>query len=640
MAEQQTINYAPQWNNMNVDNVTFQTNNVVGNFNYLPNVPACKPIMKFLLNCPLNIAFTNYPSVVYQNFLREFWSTAVAYDHFPSTNETEQCPLREFLIKFSVLNGQRPLTLDFNTFCSSTGLDYNNGKYVAHPTPKVLSGNYSSTGQVNSIQQLLAYCLITGTEIDIEEIIYSDLVLPGIPSNSNFTKDPSKVTDIELTAHMIDVNNKRDLVSPLPLSAKPKKGKSQTVTQTLPKSQGPEASGALSKKRQKPKSKKPPTKTKGTRKSQPLPEGTATHPKDSGGNIEPLDMDLTSTTSDEGTAKTTPRPEGSLRDKDSGGNIPPADMEPIHPTVADLSGTGAKYQVDETQSTRLRYRSLTKNKGKTSSEVEPDTEPLQLQTFADVQVFILFEDELDKESDEEKTPSPKQDQPEPSHVQESTSDSSTPDLKKFNNTLPLNERQLIKYLRKVSRVLFSRITKKQWEQHEEAAISYVDLKASIEEYYDENVAQIDQTDKLVETTDMSSTTIKDLYQGLNVITTLLKDINTAVKDDPATNKKIVEAIETFAKISTNTTEVLSLVKDFDFSTLQSTVKDLQAHALKQEEVSAAWTKSSTNMAWNLGSRMTAIEISQTALKSEVSSLRQDTSEIKCMMIEIYQAFKV
>ncbi|GJZ52767.1 hypothetical protein Tco_0607652 [Tanacetum coccineum] len=431
MAEQQTIKYAPQWNNMTVDNVTFQTNNVVCNFNYPPNMPAYKPIMNFLLNRPLNKAFTNYPLVVYQNFLREFWSTAVAYDPFPSTDETEQRPLREFLINFSVLNGQRPLTLDFNTFCSSTGLDYNNCKYVASPTPEaVLDGNYSSTKQVNSIQQLLAYCLIIGTK-------------------------------------------------------------------------GPKASGALSKKRQKPKSKKPPTETKvtppkptegsekshsvpsgtildpqdlerniqlasmglpstldeGTRKSQPLPEGTATHPKDSRENIQPLDRDLTSTTSDEGTAKTTSRPEGSLGDKDSGGNTPPTDMQSIHPTFVDLSVTGAKYQVDETRSTRLRYRSQIKNKGKTYSEVEPDTEPLQLQTFVDVQAFVLFEDAFDKKSDEEevlaagedmdedpqvaeevRTLSPKQDQPEPSHVQESTSDSSSPDLKKFDNILPLTER--------------------------------------------------------------------------------------------------------------------------------------------------------------------------------------------------------
>ncbi|GKB55887.1 hypothetical protein Tco_0912073 [Tanacetum coccineum] len=273
-------------------------------------------------------------------------------------------------------------------------------------------------------------------------------------------------------------------------------------------------------------------------------------------------------------------------------------MEPIHPTVADLSRTATN--------------------------------------FADVQAFLLFEDELDKWSDEEKvltagedmdkdpqvsedvrTPSPKQDQPEPSHVQESTSDSSSPDLKKFDNILPLIKRQLMKYLRKMSRVLFK--------------------------YYDENVAHRGQTDKLVESTmntiANSSTTIKDIYQGLNVITQLLKDINNDVKDDPATNKKLDKAIETFAKISTNTTEVISLVKDFDFSTLQSIMKDLQAHALKQEEVSATWTKSSTNMARNLGSRMTAIEISQTGLKCEVSSLRQDTSEIKSMMIESYQTFK-
>ncbi|GJW07400.1 hypothetical protein Tco_1569823, partial [Tanacetum coccineum] len=497
-------------------------------------------------------------------------------------------------------------------------------------------------------------------------------------SNFNFTKDQSKVTDIELTAHMIVVNNQRDLVSPPPLDLKPKKGKSQTVTPTLPNSQGPEASGALSKKIKKPKSNKTPTETKrdiqlastglpfaldeGTRKSKPLPKGTATHPQDSKGNKQPLDRDITSTTPDEGTAKTTPRPEGLLGDKDSRGNIPPANMEPIHNHVADPLGTGAKYQVDETYSTRLRYRSLTKNEGKTSSKVEPDTEPLQLQTYNDIQAFLLSDDELDKESAEEevlaagddmdkdpqddaevRTPSPDPTQPEPSHVQEYASDSSSPDLKKFDNILPLIERQLIKYLRKMSRVLFNRIIEKQWEQHEEAEVSYADLKASIDQYYDDNIAHRDQTEKLVEASmsslDKSSTTISDLYKGLDVITQLLKDIKNAVKDDPATNQKLNEATKTFTRISSNITEVLYLVKGFDFSALLSTVKDLQAHALKQEEASASWTKSSTNMAWNLGSRMTAVEIYQTALKSKVSSLRQDTSEIKSMMVKIYQDFK-
>ncbi|GKE31893.1 hypothetical protein Tco_1451215, partial [Tanacetum coccineum] len=112
-------------------------------------------------------------------------------------------------------------------------------------------------------------------------------------------------------------------------------------------------------------------------------------------------------------------------------------------------------------------------------------------------------------------------------------------------------------------VLFNRITENQWERHEEAAISYADLKASIDQYYEENLAHRDQTDKLVEASmsslDKSSTTISDLYKGLNVITQLLKDINNAIKDEHATNKKINEAIKTFSKISTQTTEILSSV---------------------------------------------------------------------------------
>ncbi|GKF78184.1 hypothetical protein Tco_0230654, partial [Tanacetum coccineum] len=156
----------------------------------------------------------------------------------------------------------------------------------------------------------------------------------------------------------------------------------------------------------------PSTLDEGPHKSKPLPESTATHPKDSGGNKQPLARDIPFTTPDKGMTKTMSRLEGSLGDKDLGGNIPPTDMEPIHTLVTDLSGTGAKYQ-----------------------------------TFADIQAYLLFEDALDKDNDEEevlaagddmdediqaakevKTPSPKQDQPEPSQVQEYAFDSSSPDL--------------------------------------------------------------------------------------------------------------------------------------------------------------------------------------------------------------------
>ncbi|GKF63349.1 hypothetical protein Tco_0186797, partial [Tanacetum coccineum] len=99
-------------------------------------------------------------------------------------------------------------------------------------------------------------------------------------------------------------------------------------------------------------------------------ETTTTTPKDTRGNDQPADKGLPSIASNEGTAKTTPRPEGPLGDKDSGGNKTPADMEPINPTVADLSGTG-----------------------------EPDAQPLVLSTYTDVRACILYDDEA-QESEE------------------------------------------------------------------------------------------------------------------------------------------------------------------------------------------------------------------------------------------------
>ncbi|GKB47347.1 hypothetical protein Tco_0898100 [Tanacetum coccineum] len=122
------------------------------------------------------------PSVLYQNFLREFWCTAIAYDPILPEDDSEERPLKEYKIKFTVMNGNKSLTLDFKTFVEATGFDYNQGAYVSHPshkamkaelakiaTDEVISRNYSSTEQINSIQQMIAYCLITGTKVDIGE---------------------------------------------------------------------------------------------------------------------------------------------------------------------------------------------------------------------------------------------------------------------------------------------------------------------------------------------------------------------------------------------------------------------------------------------------------------------------------------
>ncbi|GJR80895.1 hypothetical protein Tco_0151680 [Tanacetum coccineum] len=338
---------------------------------------------------------------------------------------------------------------------------------------------------------MIAYCLITRIKVDIREIIYSDLVtkltsksrqkyvsyprfisyalevLLGsnytqdetfessqiILSNSNFSKDPSKVTKIELTAPMIAMNNQKDSVSPLPFSGKKKKVKSQTMTPTLPKSQGPKASRALSKKSQKPKSKKtltetqvtPPIRlTEGSKQSHSLSSGNVPDPQDPERNIQFAGTRLPSTSLDEGIHKSQPLPKRPRGDKDSEGLKPPDDMEPLTNHVADPLGTGAKYQ-------------------------ESDNE----------EVFVA-EEEMDEDIsptyEEFQSPPPNKEQPKPSHVQESDSDSPNPELKKYDNILPLTERHLVNYLRKVSRVLLTG-------------------------YYEENVDHRDQTNKLVQATD-------------------------------------------------------------------------------------------------------------------------------------------
>ncbi|GKA47457.1 hypothetical protein Tco_0740340 [Tanacetum coccineum] len=196
-----------------------------------------------------------------QNYLREFWSTAVAYDPFPSTDETEQRPLKEFLIKFLVLNRQRPLTLNFNTFCSLTGLDYKNAKYVAYPIPKVVK---KELGKIAINPSYLDKTLVLKNSFPVASRILFTFVI----------------------------------------------------------------------------------------------QEHTTDPKDSGESIRggPADKGLPSQRLLRRHAKTLVASEGTLGNKDLGGNKPPPLIwNQSHPTIVDPSGTSAKYQVDQTQSTRLRF---------------------------------------------------------------------------------------------------------------------------------------------------------------------------------------------------------------------------------------------------------------------------------------------
>ncbi|GJR40367.1 hypothetical protein Tco_1216051 [Tanacetum coccineum] len=494
------------------------------------------------------------------------------------------------------MNGKNPLTLDFNTFTTSIGLDYNNGAYVAHPSLEVVKAE-------------LARIVTNPSYLDKTQVL----------------KNPFPVAWRILLTFVI---------------------------------QGPEDFGALSKKRKQPKPKKIPSETKvsspkpteGFEQSHSVFSSTVPDPQDLERNIQLASTGLPSTldegtyksqplpeASNEGIAKTMPRPERPLGDKDSGGNKPPTDMEPIYPTVTDPSGTREP-----------------------SYEGEPDIKALQLKTFANVQALLLSDDEMVQETNDEEvfkaeedmdedtqedtkvqSPPPNTDKPESSPIQdtdESTSNCSL-DLKKFNNILPLTERQLVKYLKKVSRVLFNRLIEAQWAQHEEVVVSYADLKAAIEGYYEENIDHREQTNKVINAAmnslDKNNITRGDLLNALNEATESLKAIQDAVKEDLVLNKKVLEAIEAYTTNSTHFTELLILIKNFDFQGLKSSIESIQATTLTQEDHLASWAKSSTSMAWNLSLRMTAVESSQAEIRSEISFLRKDTSDIKSMMTEIY-----
>nr|GEU85338.1 hypothetical protein [Tanacetum cinerariifolium] len=352
---------------------------------------------------------------------------------------------------------------------------------------------------------------------------------------------------------MIAVNNQKDSVSPLPVFGKKKKIKSQTSKKI------PSETKAT-----------PPKLIEGSEQSHSVSSSTGPYPQDPERNIQLASTGLPSILDEgthksqpllEGMTKTTSRSEGTLGDKDSKGNKPPDDTKPINHTVVDPLGTGTEYQVDETQSTRMRYQILTDNNGKTYFKVDLNLKILQLTTLADNQVYLLYEDKLAQESDEEEVFAAGDDMEEDTHVDE--------------------------------------------EEHQ----------ASIEGYCEENVDHMEQTDKVIDAAmkslDKNNIARGDILNALNGVTKTLKVIQEVVKEDPILNKK----------------------------GLKSLVESLQATALNQEKHSANWAKSLTFMAWNLGPRITAVEISQAKIRTDVSSLRQDTSKIKSMMIEIYQDFK-
>ncbi|GJS30509.1 hypothetical protein Tco_0491129 [Tanacetum coccineum] len=77
------------------------------------------------------------------------------------------------------------------------------------------------------------------------------------------------------------------------------------------------------------------------------------------------------------------------------------------------------------------------------------------------------------------------------------------------------------------------------------------------------------------------------------------DLKEDIKEDPALNKKVLEATEAYTKNSTTLTELLTLMKTFDLSGLKSLTESLKVVVDAQNDHLAKWTKSSTSIPWSL-----------------------------------------
>ncbi|GJT37776.1 hypothetical protein Tco_0937641 [Tanacetum coccineum] len=188
----------------------------------------------------------------------KFWCTAIAYDPSPPEDDSEEHPLKEYKIKFRVMNGKKPLTLDFKTFVEATGLDYNQGTYVSHSSPKAVKA-------------------------ELARIFCNDGSLPQRRKGIDQKDHPS-------------------------------------TTETTPTEKVPTEDS---------------DKTQsGTRKSQPLPKGKMTDPKDLGGNKHPVDMGLPAMVPDKSIGKTKPLPEGPHENKELERLKPFADIESLNPSYA------------------------------------------------------------------------------------------------------------------------------------------------------------------------------------------------------------------------------------------------------------------------------------------------------------------
>ncbi|GJU75401.1 hypothetical protein Tco_1272471 [Tanacetum coccineum] len=177
-------------------------------------------------------------------------------------------------------------------------------------------------------------------------------------------------------------------------------------------------------------------------------------------------------------------------------------------------------------------------------------------------------------------------------------------------------------------------------KHEEVVASYADLRMEIVGFHDATYKENENTNIALRNYERILPQFKTQNaEGINRVLTNIREVQDAVKEDPTLNKKVLDATKSYTKNSSNLSELLTVVKDFDFLGFKTIIESLQAAITAQNDHLAKWAESSASMAWSVGPRMTRIENTQIDIQYDISSLKTDTAEIKAMMTEIFYAFR-
>nr|GEW38574.1 retrovirus-related Pol polyprotein from transposon TNT 1-94 [Tanacetum cinerariifolium] len=258
-----------------------------------------------------------------------------------------------------------------------------------------------------------------------------------------------------------------------------------------------------------------------TRKSKLLPEGKTIDPNDLEGNKQPADKGFLSTSDEgicksqhlsEGTHTSHPLPEGALTDlKDSRRHIQLTNWGLPSTNIICQSGADTKYHVDKTQSTRFEVLDPNHNKVKTSSEDGEDMDD----------PFLLPTTEETHPPPSTEQPSTESPHDEPTSTEHQSSSSDKAHLESCKAKKHKKSEELLK------------------------PSNYKSSLASLASLPYDNYMSVTKR-----------------------VLTNLKEVQDAVKEDPALNKKVLEAVKAYTKNSSTPIELLTLVKDLDFTSIK------------------------------------------------------------------------